>query len=173
MRNLRALAAAAACLLLAVSMSGCVDIYGSKDLFSSRGAPAAPVYKTVTKADASHGFETKPTDPGSFSYNFVKSFKVKKEAEWLKVKITLVLVTLPSQIPGDLVPERYLRVRVVMADGASWVDDRYTNTTQAESEAQSPLDGPWTLTVDAVGVGLAQAGYQDSVRVLITVREPV
>jgi hypothetical protein len=173
MREPRALVAVAACILLAASVSGCIDIYGSKDLFSHRGPAAAPQYKTITKVDASHGFETKLTDPGSFSYSYAKSFKVKNGAEWLKVKITLVLVTIPSQIPGDLVPERYLRVRVVMADGASWVDDRYTNTTQAEVEAQNPLDGPWSVTVDAVGVGVAQAGYQDSVRVLITAREPV
>jgi hypothetical protein len=167
-----ALAAITACLLVALSVSGCVDIYGSKDLFSRRGPAARPVFKTVTKAEASHDFDTVPTDPGSLSYSYVKPFKVKNGAEWLKVKISLVLVTIPSGIPGVVIPERSLRVRVIMADGSVWVDALYTNSTQEEVAAQNPLDGPWSATVSATGVGVARLGYQDSLQVLITAYEP-
>jgi len=173
MREYRALAAAMACLLVALSVSGCVDIYGSKDLFSRRGPAARPVLKTVTKADASQEFETDPTDPASLKYNYVKPFKVKNGAEWLKVKISLVLVDIPFDIPGIVLPERYVHVKVVMADGSVWVDSRYTVSTQEEITAQNPIDGPWSVTVDSTGVGLARLGYQDSVRVLITGYEPV
>ncbi len=160
MREYRALAAVAACLLVALSVSGCVDIYGSKDLFSRRGPAAKPVFKTVTKAEASHDFETDLTDPTSLSYSYVLPFKVKNGAEWLKVKISLVLIPLPAQIPGDLVPERSLRVKVIMADGSIWVDARYTNSTQEEVTAQNPIDGPWSVTVDATGVGYSKFGYR-------------
>lgn len=174
MRGKRALWAGLACLLMVLSASGCVDIYGSKDLFSRRGAAARPVFKTVTKFDAQHAFQTVFTDPGSLSYSFEKSFKVKNGAGWLKVRLSLVLIPVPSQIPGDLVPERYLNVRVVMADGSVWVDARYTNSTQDEVTAQNPIDGPWSVAVNALGFGWPQvAGYQDSLRVLITGYEPV
>ena len=173
MRGRRVIWAGLACLLMVLSVSGCVDIYGSKDLFSRRGPATKPVFKTVTKAEAQHSFETNPTNPVSFSYNFVKPFKVKNGAAWLKVKIFLVIVLIPVDIPGFVLPERYLRVKVVMADGSIWVDARYTNSTQEDVTAMNPLDGPWSITVDAVGVGLAQFGYQDSLSVMITGREPV
>lgn len=173
MRDWKALAAVAACLLVALSVSGCVDVYGSKDLFGRKGPPAKPVYKTVTKADASHDFETNPTDPATLNYNYVKAFKVKNGAQWLRVRISMVLVNLPADIPGVIIPERYIRVKVVMADGSIWVEARYANSTQEEVTAQNPLDGPWSVTVDATGVGSARFGYQDSVRVLITGYEPV
>jgi hypothetical protein len=173
MMDRRALAAAAACLLVALSVSGCVDIYGSKDLFGRKGAPAKPVYKTVSKADAAHSFETNPTDPGSLSWSYTKPFKVKNGAEWLRVRITLVLIPIPAQIPGNLVPERYMSVKVIMADGSIWVDARYTNSTQEEVTALNPLDGPWSVTLNAAGVGSSRLGYQDSVQVLITGYEPV
>jgi len=169
-----ALWAGLACLLMVLSVSGCVDIYGSKDLFGRRGPAGKPVFKTVTKADAQHSFETKLTDPASLNYNYVKSFKVKNGAEWLKVRMSLVLVAIPFSFPGIVIPERYIHVKVVMADGSIWVDARYTNSTQEEITALNPIDGPWSVTVDAVGVGKQQiAGYQDSVRVLITGFEPV
>ena len=173
MTDWRAMAAVAACLLVALSVSGCVDIYGSKDLFGRKGPASKPVYKTVSKAEASHDFETNPTDPASLNFDFQKPFKVRSGAEWLKIKVSLVLVPIPAQIPGNLVPERYMSVRVVMADGAVWVDARYTNSTLEEITAMSPLDGPWSVAIKAVGVGLAQAGYQDSVLVLVTAFEPV
>ncbi len=169
----RALAAVAACLLVAVSLSGCVDIYGSKGLFGRKGPVARPVFKTITKVDAQHSFETKPTDPASLNFDFQKPFKVRNGAGWLKVKISLVLLPIPAQVPGNLVPGRYLSVKVVMADGSVWVDARYTNSTLEEISAQNPLDGPWSVAIKAVGVGLAQAGYQDSLLVLITAFEPV
>ena len=168
-----ALWAGLACMLMVLSVSGCVDIYGSKDLFSRRGPAARPVFKTVTKAEARHSFETDPTNLGSLSYNYVKPFKVKNGAAWLKVRVSLVLIPIPSQIPGNLVPERYMHARVVMADGSVWVDVRYTNSTQDEVTAQNPIDGPWSVTVDATGVGLAQASYHDSLSVMMTGYEPV
>jgi len=173
MRDFRSLAAVAACLLVALSVSGCVDIYGSKDLFSRRGPAARPVFKTITKAEASHAFETDPTDPASLNYNYVKPFKVKNGAEWLKVRISLVLVNIPFEIPNVVIPERYVHVKVVMADGSVWVDSRYTSSTLEEVTAQNPIDGPWSVTVDSTGVGLSRLSLQDSVRVLITGYEPV
>ena len=173
MTGYRALAAVAACLLLALSVSGCVDIYGSKDLFGRKGPASKPVYKTVSKAEASHDFETNPTDPASLSYNYVKPFKVKNGAQWLKIRLSLVLVPIPAQVPGNLVPERYMSAKVVMADGSVWVDARYTNSTEEEVTALNPLDGPWSVTVNAAGVGSSRLGYQDSVQVLITGYEPV
>jgi hypothetical protein len=176
MREYRAMAAVAACLLVALSVSGCVDIYGAKDTFSRRGPAARPVFKTVTKADASHEFETSPSNLASLSYSYIKAFKVKNGAEWLKVKISLVLATLPSSIPGlpgIVIPERSMAVKVIMADGSIWVDGFYTNSTKDEVVAQNPLDGPWSVSVEATGVGVAMFGYQDSLQLLITAYEPV
>lgn len=161
-----------ACLLMVLSSSGCVDIYGSKDLFSRRGPAAKPVFKTSTKIAIAYEFETNLAEPSTFTYSYMKAFKVKNGAAWLKVRLSLVLIPIPSVIPGNLVPERYLQIRVVMADGSVWVDARYTNSTLEEVAALNPLDGPWSVTVGAVGVGVKRLG-QDSLQVLITGYEPV
>jgi len=172
MRGGRVIWAGLACLLMVLSSSGCVDIYGSKDLFSRRGPAAKPVFKTSTKIAIAYEFETNLAEPSTFTYSYMKAFKVKNGAAWLKVRLSLVLIPIPSVIPGNLVPERYLQIRVVMADGSVWVDARYTNSTLEEVAALNPLDGPWSVTVGAVGVGVKRLG-QDSLQVLITGYEPV
>ena len=169
----RVLGAGLACLLLVLSVSGCVDIFGAKDVFSRKGAAAKTVFKDKNKVNFEHLFETKLTNPESWSYSGSTSFKVRMGSPWLVFLLELTLIPIPAQIPSNLVPERFLHVKVIMADGAVWIDARYTNSTRETITAVNPIDGPWSVSIEAVGVGLSQRGYQDSVHVMVTAREPV
>ena len=175
MRNTRVLLAGLACLLMVLSASGCVDIYGARGVFSRTGTENTTAMKDRTKVQIQHYFETNSI--GSLTYApAAKTFHVKPGAEWLRILIHLTLIPIPSQLqnlPGLVIPPRYLHVKVVMADGTTWIDARYTNSTSESVNASGPIDGPWSVSVDAVGVGLPQqTGYQDNFQVLITVREP-
>jgi hypothetical protein len=177
MKNPAFLLAAVACALVVLASSGCVDIYGAKGVFSRTGTEGKTAMKDRTKVQIQHNFETTLTNlVGSTTFMPpAKSFRVKPGAEWLKIWMQLTLIPIPSQlpIPPNLIPQRYLHVKVVMADGTTWLDARYTISTLESVNASGPIDGPWSVSVDAVGVGLPQqAGYQDSLQVLITVREP-
>jgi len=174
-RKVRVALACLACLTLVLSASGCLDIYGARDVFGKKPAPGKPVYKDRSKFSLAHNFETKITDPSSWNYAATCRTMVKKNTEWLKVVIQVTLMDLPanfSQLPYKI-PERYVRVEVKMADGSQWVDSRYMATAQETVVATNPIDGPWSVYVEATGVGVAQLGYQDNFKVFLSVREPV
>jgi len=162
-----------ACLLLALSVSGCVDIYGARSVFGGKVPPAPLHFKTRNKANIYHAFETKDTN--SISFTASCSTTVKKHAEWLEVYVKVTLAVIPVPLP-DLpftIPERYVRVQVKTADGSQWMDSRYVGSDQDNLTALNPIDGPWSITVEAVGVGFPALSYQDSLRVMLTDREPV
>jgi hypothetical protein len=161
------------CIIIALSSSGCLDVYGAKSVFGAKPPAGKPVYKDRNKGIIFHDFETSIVDPTS--WNFIESCRtsVKKDTEWLKVLIDISILDIPIPIPNVTIPERYVRVEVTMADGSKWVDSRYIKTTQEIITAINPIDGPWSVTVTATGLGFSSAGYQDSLKVMISTREPV
>jgi len=173
MNQTKVLLACFACLLMVITVSGCVDIYGARGVFGGK-APAQPLrYKVREKAELAHVFDTAPTDPFTWSYAASASVLVKKHTQHLTIYVDLTLFTIPY-IPGLNIPlpERYLRVMVKAYDGTMWVDNRYVTTTHENITASSPIDGLWSISVQSTGFGVP-ALWQDQFKVMLSVKEPV
>lgn len=172
MNRTKVLLACFACLLMVLTVSGCVDIYGARGVFGGK-APAQPLrYKVREKAELGHAFDTNLTDPTTWSYTASASALVKRHTQFLKVYIDLTIFTTPIPIPNVTLPERYLRVMVKAWDGTVWVDARYVTTTREAFTASSPIDGLWSVSVQSVGIGFPRI-VQDQFKVMLTVKEPV
>lgn len=161
------------CIIIVLSSSGCLDVYGAKGLFGAKPPAGKPVYKDRNKGVIFHNFETSVVDPTTWNYAATCRTNVKRDTEWFKVLIDVSILDIPFPIPNVTIPERYVRVEVKMADGTTWVDARYIKTTQEIITAINPIDGPWSVYVTATGLGFSSAGYQDSLKVMISMREPV
>ncbi|MEM4729904.1 MAG: hypothetical protein QXH42_09140 [Thermoplasmata archaeon] len=175
MRGLKA-AVAIICTAALVAASGCVDIYGARELFGGKKPSPRPSYRERCKVLIAHAFNYKFADPTSWVYVASQQAFVKRDTEWLKVYIDVTIVDfnlLPidiSDITGYF--QRYLRVEVITSDGTSWLDQTYYATAHENITAMGPIDGPWTVRVEAGGLGNATLGLQDNFKVMLTVREP-
>jgi len=165
---------------MVLSVSGCVDIYGARGVLGGKEPPAPIVYRERLKAQLTRTFDTNVSDPGSWNYAASDSAVVKKGTEWLTILVQvtileygiidniskLLCITLPNI-------DRYVHVQVKGADGSLQWDKIYKNSVAPPESItlQSPLDGPWSLHVDAVGFGAPKYGA-DSFNVMMTVSEP-
>jgi hypothetical protein len=166
------LGACLACTVLMLSVSGCVDIYGARGIFGGKAPPAPVVYRERLKAEVSHDFETKVVDPGSWTFSGSDSAVVKKGTRWLSILIEITMLdtgAMPIDIP---LLKRYVHVQVSGADGSMQWDSTNYITTHDSATLQSPLDGPWSIHVDAVGYGIPDYGIADSFKVMMSVSEP-
>ena len=171
----RLLLAAAACALMVMSTSGCVDIYGARGIFGGKEPPAPVVYKERLKAQVSHEFDTDPVDPGSWTFSGSDTATVKKGTQWLTISIQVTMIDIGSlniTLPFPTF-ERYVHVQVRGADGSIQHDNTYYVSTPPETlTLMSPIDGPWSIHADATGYGRAALGVADSFKVMMSVREP-
>jgi len=161
------------CMVMVLSVSGCVDIYGARGVFGGKTPPEPVVYRERLKTQVEHVFDTEPLDPGTWNFVGSGAGVVKKRTRSLSVYIEVTILIIPIPIPNFNIPERYLRVQVSAADGSMWIDSRYVNTAQETITAMNPIDGPWAVHVDAVGVGKETLGLADSFKVMMSVNEPV
>ena len=65
-------------------------------------------------------------------------------------------------------------IQVKGADGSTQWDNTYHESTAPPETLtlMSPLDGPWSVHVDATGYGLPDSGLMDSFKVIIPAQEP-
>jgi hypothetical protein len=162
-------------MVMVLSTSGCVDIYGARGVFGGKTPPGPVVYREKLKAQVEHVFDTNIADPGTWNFAGSDSAVVKKGTRSLSINIDITIFTIPFDIPGYTLPERYVHVQVSGADGSMWIDARYVNSTTAPETitALNPLDGPWAVHVDAAGIGRQTAGLADTFKVMMSVNEPV
>ncbi|MGQ9581951.1 MAG: hypothetical protein ACUVV6_00355 [Thermoplasmatota archaeon] len=170
------LTAALLCASLLLATSGCVDIYGLREVLGKKTPASQPVYRERNKVLITHAFDTSLLDPGSWSYAASQQAFIKRGTEWLVVYIDLTIIDLdilPFELPNitDYF-QRYLRVEVIESDGTSWLDLSYSATAHENVTAMGPMDGPWSVRVEAAGLGNATLGLQDNFKVMLTVREP-
>jgi len=164
--------AAAACAMLVLSTSGCVDIYGARGIFGGKLPPKPVVYKERLKAQVGHEFKTNAMDPGSWTFSGSDSATIKKGTQWLAIFIQVTIKTTGVDL-GIPLFDRYVHVQVRGADGSMQWDSTYYNSISPETiTLQSPLDGPWSIHVDATGYGAPDFGWADSFMVMMSVREP-
>jgi len=163
-----------ACMVMVLSASGCVDIYGARGVFGGN-APAGPVvYRERLKAQVEHVFDTNIVDPGTWNFVGSEAGVVKKGTQSLSVYIEVTIFVIDPGILPITLPERYVHVQVSAADGSMWIDSRYVDSTNPPETitAMSPMDGPWAVHVDAVGGGIQSLGFADSFKVMMSVSEP-
>ncbi len=170
------IAAALLCASVLLATSGCVDIYGLREILGKEPQSPKPVYRERNKVLIQHAFDTRPFDPGTWSHSASQQAFIKRGTEWLTVYIDLTIIDfniLPVDLPNitDYF-QRYLRVEVIKSDGTSWLDLSYCATTHENITAMGPMDGPWSVRVDAAGLGNATIGLQDNFKVMLTAREP-
>ena len=172
--------ACVACMSMVLSVSGCIDIYGARGIFGGKQPPAPVVYRERLKADVSHDFDTNPVDPGSWTFSGSDSGVVKKGTRWLSLLVQVTMVDLAilesiSKLLNISIPifERYVHVQVKGADGSAQWDTTYYNSTNPPDSItlMTPLDGPWSIHVDAVGYGFPKYAA-DSFKVMMSVNEP-
>ena len=174
--SLRRAMGALVCAAALLATSGCVDIYGARELFGGKAPAPKPVHRERNKVLISHAFDFKPLDPTSWSFAASQQALIKRGTEWMTVYMDLTIVDLnllPFELPNITnYFKRYLRVEVICSDGTSWIDQSYYATAHENITAMGPLDGPWTVRVEAAGLGNATLGLQDNFKVMMTVREP-
>jgi hypothetical protein len=163
-----------------LSVSGCVDIYGARGILGGK-APTAPAgYHERLKAQVSHMFDSNGTDPGSWTFSGSDSGVVKKGTRWLSIYIQVTILEYGvvdgiSKLLGITLPriDPYVHVQVRGADGSMQWDKTYNSSTQPPETITllSPLDGLWSIHVDAVGFGFPKYA-SDSFKVMMSVNEP-
>jgi len=173
MMRAKMLGACLACLLMVLSASGCVDIFGAKGIFGGKEPSAPVVYRERLKAQVNHIFNTKLLDPGSWTFSGSDSAVLKKGTQWLSVLIEVTMLDFNIFCISLPLLQRYVHVQISAADGSMQWDTTYFNTTTHDGATlMSPIDGLWAVHVDAVGYGNETLGLADSFKVMMSVSEP-
>lgn len=183
--QLRALALGLAAVLLAVSMSGCIQTeLGKALLFKEEtkhpGYGVAPILTSLN-----HEFSDTRT---AISFDDQENFEVKSGAKWIAITIEVTIyVVYPSSIfdrlPGQDQPDpnevRYVNVFIVDPDERVFSYEFSSSTVFNLDPFVNPTPGLWKVTVNAMGRGvndltpLSDKTYNDGYSISGGINQPM
>jgi hypothetical protein len=166
---------------ITISISGCLDVHLSKELFVGKAFLPEINYKIADKASLNYTFtEIIPknrTDgarftiiQGTFSLRIDIEVNMKTFPEVFELLAQFIL-----QITEIISEKRYVSVSLISPDGSAYFNKTYIESSEEALQISTPAPGTWKLIVEASGIGYSgeNVSYNDYYCVKASAREPL